>query len=255
MAVLADLFEKRGACVLRCPLVAIHDSPDKETVVQWLKDFIVQPPDYFIILTGEGIRRLAGFAEREGILAQWQQALAGVYKLARGPKPNRALKVLGLQAQQMGEQPTTEGVIASLNKMDLAGKTLAVQLYGEDPNRRLQEYLNAQQMAYTQVAPYIYASDIETGAVVSLIEQLADKRIQVMCFTSKAQYLRLEQVADKHHVQEQLRKGLQQTMIAAVGPVVADQLTQAGYAVAVMPSAKYFMKPMVRAIEGLLAGA
>ncbi|MBX2808661.1 MAG: uroporphyrinogen-III synthase [Cellvibrionaceae bacterium] len=247
--VLSALFEKRGAEVMRCPLVAIHDNPDQQAVRQWLQQFIAHPPDYFIILTGEGIYRLTDLAEREGLRAQWQAALAGVYKLARGPKPNRALKCLDLQAQQLGEQPTTEGIIASLEKIDLRHKTLAVQLYGEDPNRRLQDYLAARACPYHCVAPYIYASDIETDAVVHLIKRLAQGYIDLICFTSKAQYQRLQNIAEKYALQTALVQGLTQTAIAAVGPVVAAQLTAAGYTVAVMPDAKFFMKPMVRAIE------
>ena len=50
--VLAGLFERRQARVLRIPLVAIRDAPDQNPVTRWIKDFIVNPPDYLIILTG-----------------------------------------------------------------------------------------------------------------------------------------------------------------------------------------------------------
>lgn len=251
--VLANLFENRGADVKRCPLVSIHDSPRAEEIETWLKEFIDTPPDMLIILTGEGIRRLTGFAERADLLDQWQDALGKVYKLARGPKPNRALKLLDLQADQLGEAPTTDGMILSLDKMDLTGKRLAVQLYGEDPNEKLQNYLQQREVTYNTVAPYIYASDSETDRVVDLIEQLADGLLDVICFTSKAQFDRLIAVANKYELNQLLNAGLNKTQIAAVGPVVADQLTEAGYQVAVMPEDKYFMKPMVTAVESMLA--
>jgi uroporphyrinogen-III synthase len=247
--VLADLFEKRGASIMRCPLVSIHDSPRIQEVETWLQSFIAQPPDYFLILTGEGIYRLTDFAERMGLKSQWQTALSSVYKLARGPKPNRALKLLNLQADLLAEQPTTDGMILSLERLNLTGKRVAVQLYGEDPNEKLQAYLQYKNIDYTTVAPYIYASDTETDKVITLVERLADKQIDVICFTSKAQYQRLVQVADKFSLQALLEQGLRQTIIAAVGPVVAEQLQLAGFAVDVMPTDKYFMKPMVAAVE------
>lgn len=251
--VLASLFIKRGAEVLRCPLVSIHDSPEKEQVLSWLHDFIANPPDYFVILTGEGIRRLTGFAERAGLRDQWRQALACVHSLARGPKPNRALKVLELQATELAAAPTTDGMITSLEKIDLQDKRVAVQLYGEDPNIKLQDYLRHREVDFNTVAPYIYASDVETNQVVDLIEQLADGQLDIICFTSKAQYQRLASVAKQFDLDALLQKGLQQIKIAAVGPVVADQLKEAGFTVAVMPQDKYFMKPMVTAIESMLA--
>jgi uroporphyrinogen-III synthase len=250
--VLAGLFEKRGASVVRCPLVSILDSPRVDDIEHWLKHFIDSPPDYLIILTGEGIRRLSGFAERAGLLDAWTAAMAQVHKLARGPKPNRALKLLDLQADELALQPTTDGMIQSLEKISLNGKQVAVQLYGEDPNDKLQEYLQQRDVNYNTVAPYVYASDVEADRVIDLIKSLADNKLDVICFTSKAQYQRLEQIAEKFELQPLLIKGLQSTKIAAVGPVVALQLEEAGFKVAAMPEDKYFMKPMVAAIESLL---
>lgn len=250
--VLANLFKKRGANLLRCPLVSIHDCPNSNLIEVWLKDFIDSPPDIFIVLTGEGIKRLTGFAERASLLEPWVEALSKVHILARGPKPNRALKVLGLQASELGVEPTSDGIITSLEKKDLNDLTINVQLYGEDPNSKLQDYLKGRGVAYKTVSPYIYASDIETGSVVSLIEQLAGDRVDIICFTSKAQYNRLETVARKHAMEDALNLGLKQTKIIAIGPVVAEQLRQEGYEIAAMPEEKYFMKPMVNAVENLL---
>jgi len=45
---------------------------------------------------------------------------------------------------------------------------------------------------------------------------------------------------------------LQRTKVAAIGPVVAEQLQQYGIPVAVMPEDSFFMKPLVTEIEKLL---
>lgn len=250
--VLANLFEKRGATLLRCPLVSILDSPDSLIIEAWLKAFILSPPDLFIVLTGEGINRLIGFAERAGILEAWSTALAGVCILARGPKPNRALKSLKLQANELAIEPTTDGVIKSLENRNLSQLKVNVQLYGEDPNEKLQHYLKSRGASFELVAPYIYASDVDTEKVVGLIQALASNKINIICFTSKAQYLRLELVAKHSGLSNLLKTGLLQTKIVAIGPVVADQLSANGYEIAAMPKEKYFMKPMVMAIEHLL---
>lgn len=251
--VLAELFERRGANVIRCPLVSIHDNPDSQAIIQWLRSFIENPPDILLILTGEGIRRLTGFATKAGLLSEWQQALASCHKLARGPKPDRALKELELQADQRAAEPTTEGMITTLESIDLSKKRVAVQLYGQNPNQRLQQYLQSRQANYNTVAPYIYASDTETSQVEQLITKLANHNIDMICFTSKAQYERMAKVAKTANMSDQLHQGLTVTRIAAVGPVVADQLREAGYTIAVMPGSKFFMKPMVRSIEELFS--
>ena len=250
--VLANLCVNRGARVWRCPLVSIHDSPNAQAIELWMKNFIEQTPDILLVLTGEGIKRLTAFAERFNCLEQWKGALSHTHILARGPKPNRALKVLKLEADQLAETPTTDGMMASLEKMDLNGKTLAVQLYGEDPNQKLQDYLKLRSANYNTVAPYVYASNVDTERVLNLINALAENAIDIICFTSKAQYQRLEKVAEKHQMTDRLTLGLQHTQIAVVGPVVADQLKEAGYKIATMPEGKFFMKPMIRAIEQLI---
>jgi uroporphyrinogen-III synthase len=250
--VMASLFEKRGATLLRCPLVAIIDSPNAPLIEAWLKAFITSPPDLFIVLTGEGIKRLSGFAERAGMLDAWTEALVKVHILARGPKPNRALKTLSLKANELAIEPTTDGIIKSLDNKNLKDIKINVQLYGEDPNDKLQSYLKSRNVDYKTVAPYVYASDIQTKSVIELIENLAAKNIDMICFTSKAQYDRLETVAKKFDLESLLKTGLKQTQIIAVGPVVAGQLISQGYDIAAMPDQKYFMKPMVIAIENLL---
>src|SRR5690606_40869220 len=85
----ADMLLKRGAEVLRCPLVSIHDAPDQQPVVDWLQRFSAEPWDDFIVLTGEGIRRLLGAAERAGGSARddFVARLVQVRMVIRGPTP------------------------------------------------------------------------------------------------------------------------------------------------------------------------
>ncbi len=249
LGVLQSLFEKRGAKVFACPLVSIHDNPNIDEVEVWLKGFIESTPQYLIILTGEGINRLSGFAEKADLLEEWKQALTRTFKLARGPKPNRALKPLGVQADALAEAPTTDGIIESLDKLDLNADNIAVQLYGQNPNDKLQNYLKSKGYQYNTVSPYIYASDSETDKVVELIHKMADKSIDMICFTSQPQLTRLQSVARKNKIEDVLETALANVTIAAVGPVVADQIKEAGYTVSFMPDDQFFMKPMVSAIK------
>ena len=60
--VLANLLERREVGVVRCPMIAIKDSPDEAAVVAWLERFCSGSMELFIVYTGEGIRRLTGGA-------------------------------------------------------------------------------------------------------------------------------------------------------------------------------------------------
>lgn len=248
--VLAALFERRQARVVRVPLVSIHDTPDQAAVLAWLQSFIASPPDRLIALTGEGLRRLRGAAGRNGIEAEFIAALGRTRVLSRGPKPARALREMGLSAPQLAMAPTTEGVIESLEQMSLHGQTIAVQLYGEDPNERLMVFLQEQGLAkISKVAPYVYADESATQEVIDLIGSLAGGEIEMIAFTSKPQLRRLLSVARSNELMEDLHTGMERTLIAAIGPVVAQELHRVGFPVSVMPQSSYFMKPLVRAAE------
>src|SRR3954471_3567610 len=73
--VLANLLEKRGARVLRCPLVGIKDTPHSQPVIAWIERLVAQPADLLVIYTGEGVERLLGFAQRAGLESAFVAAL------------------------------------------------------------------------------------------------------------------------------------------------------------------------------------
>lgn len=250
--ILVELLTNRGATVRRVPLVAILDAPDQQPLEAWLRDFIAAPPDYLIILTGEGLRRLLGVAQRADCEAAFIEALTQVCKICRGPKPGRALKEIDLKPDMLGKAPTTPGIIEALHELRLEGKRVAVQLYGEEPNLLLMDYLQGRGATGVPVAPYIYAPRVDEVKVLELIEALASGEITMMTFTSQPQYTRLREVAVRHHKETRLHEGLARVIVAAIGPVVNEQLREAGVKVAVMPESLFFMKPMVTELVKLV---
>src|SRR3569623_3448180 len=132
----AEMLESRGAATLRCPLVSILDAPDAAPVVAWLQRFIKGKMADVILFTGEGLRRLLGFAERAGQKQDFIRQLGLDRKVTSGPTPASALRVVGLRSDLAAEQPTTDGLITPLAKLDLTGRRIGVQLYGCEPNLR-----------------------------------------------------------------------------------------------------------------------
>jgi len=250
--VLVELLERRGAHVLRLPLVSILDVENPEPVEQWLHRFIEEPGDLFVVLTGEGIRRLRGFARRAGLEEAFREALGHVPKLCRGPKPGRALKEMGLKADRTGASPTTSGIIRTLRAMDaempLKGQRVYVQLYGQDPNRPLQDFLEERGASVDAVAPYRYAPASDEQKIVAFLDSLNAGEVDAITFTSQPQFQRLMDVARKHDREQNLLDGMRRVLAVAVGPVVGDKLAGHGIDVQVMPEENYFMKPMVTAL-------
>lgn len=253
----ADMLLTRGATVLRCPLVSIHDAPDQALVSAWIDSFINQPCDDLILLTGEGLRRLLATAERAGgsLREDFIARLGQVRKLTRGPKPGTALRKIGLKSDLVAVEPTTEGVIRRLSTENLQGRRVAVQLYGTEPNLPLIDFLREAGATVTSVAPYVYADDVEDARVEELIAAILDQQLDAVAFTSATQVRRLFQIGRRQCGEQALINGLRQLKVAAVGPVVADELRERDVRVDLMPESSFFMKPLVRELVKSLGPA
>jgi uroporphyrinogen-III synthase len=246
--VLARMLEQHGAITIRCPMVAMTDVADAAPVVAWLRRFTTEHPDDLILLTGEGLGRLVGFARRAGLEEAFMAALARVRKITRGPKPVRRLRALGLQPDLAAEPPTTAGIISLLSGEVLAGRKIAIQLYPDNPNVELLDFLRAAGASPDPVLCYVYGSEAEDRRVIEVIEEMAAGRVDVIAFTSTPQVRRMQQVAKANQSEETLRQGFLRTTIAAVGPVVARAIEEAGGHVSIVPSDNFHMKPMVNEI-------
>jgi len=245
------MLEEQGAETLRCPMVAIRDAPDPGPVRDWLNRL---PCDDLVLFTGEGLRRLHGFAQRFDQAAGFLETLRTARKITRGPKPERALRELGLRSDLRAEEPTTDGLIATLSAHDLRGRRVGVQLYPGNPNTKFTDFLRQAGAEPDSVLPYVYASAADDERVVALIDRMAEGGVDIIAFTSSPQVQRLFEVAKAAEREAALRAALQNTQIAAVGPVVAGELRQRGLTVAIVPNHSYFMKPLVSAIVAALAG-
>ena len=92
------MLEALGADTLPCPMIAIRDAPDPGPVEVWLRRFADGKSDDLVLMTGEGLRRLLGFARRTNLESAFIDALRLARKITRGPKPVRALREIGLAA-------------------------------------------------------------------------------------------------------------------------------------------------------------
>jgi uroporphyrinogen-III synthase len=248
--VFASLLERRGARVIRCPLVAIRDAPDPGPVLDWSRRLAAGAFDDLILLTGEGLRRIISCLERHepALKAQFVAALDRVRKITRGPKPAKVLRELGMKPEIAAERPTTDGVIASLHGPDLRNRRVAVQLYGIEPNRPLVDFLESAGAVVSTVAPYVYADDSDEQAVRNLLNELRQGQVDAIAFTSSAQIDRLLAVASE----DGARAALANTLVAAIGPVVADKLRRHGIDARLMPEESFFLKPLTSALEAAL---
>jgi uroporphyrinogen-III synthase len=248
---LVQMLEKEGATALRCPMLSILDAPDDAPLLAWLDHLQAGDFAWVILLTGEGLRRLLACADRHGRRNAVIAALAKTRTLIRGPKPGKALKEIGLAATMTAQAPTTDGVIASLRTMNLQGLAVGVQLYNES-NPPLEQYLREAGATAIAVQPYIYVPDSD-AVIGQLLQQMADGKVDAIVFTSAPQVDRLFAVAEERQATALLMAGLGRTLVAAVGPLVQENLHRRDVAVQVCPEQGWQMKNLVQQLRKALA--
>jgi uroporphyrinogen-III synthase len=243
------LLTEQGADVVQCPMFTIHDAPDSAPIEAWIRRCIAAPFDDLVLMTGEGLRRLMKVARRINADSDFIAALGKARKFARGPKPGRALREIGLEPQVTTEKPTSEGVAEMLSHLDLKGHRLGLQLYPDKDHGVLIGAITAQGAEVDTVSPYVYDAQAAETNIITAIDEMAGGRIDAIALTSSGQVRRLIEVAQAHDCEARLREGLKRTPIASVGPVVSDELKTYGLRTDIYPANEaYFMKPLISAM-------
>jgi uroporphyrinogen-III synthase len=247
------LLREQGADVIQCPMFTIQDTPDQDGVGGWIKSAINEPLDDLVLMTGEGVRRLVAAAGRMGIEKEFIAALARPRKYARGPKPVNALRQIGLAAEVIVEPPTTEGIIATLSRTELKGHRVGLQLYPEKDHGPLLAAVRDAGATPIPVAPYVYDARAAQPNIAAAIGEIAAGRVDAVALTSSGQVRRLVEAARAEGSEEQLRRGLAQTPVASIGPVVSNELKVYGLQTDISPAGDaFFMKPLIQAITARL---
>jgi uroporphyrinogen-III synthase len=249
---LAEMIEQLGGVVHRCPFITIVDVDDPAPALKWLDRLLRGELDDVILLTGEGLSRLVQIARGAGLEEGVVRSFGTVRTVCRGPKPVRALRAIGVRASIVSEAPTTDGVMVTLAQENLAGRRVGVQLYGDEPNDKLIAFLANAGAEVHAVAPYTYQKGPD-APVLELITAMAEGRISVLAFTSSPQVHRLFEVAEAHQREADLRRGLERSRIAAVGPIVASTLAERGCKADIVPERSFFLRPMVNDIAAFFA--
>ncbi len=244
------LLTEQGANVLQCPMFTIEDAPDPAPVEAWIGRFIANPFDDLVLMTGEGLRRIMKIVRHRGIEKEFVAAVGKSRKFARGPKPGRALREIGLEADITTEKPTSEGVAEMLSRLDLKGHRLGLQLYPEKDHSVLISAITSCGAEVDTVLPYVYDSKAAETNILSAIDEMEAGRVDAIALTSSGQVRRLVDAAQAHGRGDQLRSALAKTPIASVGPVVSDELRSYGLEADIYPANDaFFMKPLISAMS------
>jgi uroporphyrinogen-III synthase len=248
------LLKEKGADVLQCPMFTIEDVPDPKPVLDWIARFTANPFDDLVLMTGEGLRRILKLVRQHGGDTEMVEAIGKSRKFARGPKPGKALREIGLAPDVTTEKPTSEGIAEMLAQYDLKGRRVGLQLYPEKDHSALIGAIAAQGAVVDTVSPYVYDSKAADTNILAAIDEMEAGHVDAIALTSSGQVRRLVDAARAHGREDQLRSALAKTPIASVGPVVSDELQAYGFTASITPAEDaFFMRPLISAMSVALA--
>lgn len=231
---LARIVENLGGTPLVAPTISIEKAVDGPSIACLRARLASGAVDWIVFQTGIGVQELLAAvppAERPAFIADLGQCRVA----ARGPKPRQALAAVGLSVHLAPAIPTTAGLIAALESLDLVGKTVALQLTG-DENEALRRLLVAKGAAVIELPLYRYGLPPDPERVRCLVEQTIAGRVDAITFTSSPAVRGLFEFAASMDRADDLRDALvTRTVVAAVGPATEASLRSLGISPRVVP--------------------
>jgi uroporphyrinogen-III synthase len=185
--------------------------------------------DIVIFLTGVGARALAAAIEPAYPHDKFVEALTRTRVVVRGPKPLAVLREWRVPVWVSAPEPNTWHEV--LNAIDasgsLAGMRVAVQEYGVS-NVELLEALASRGASVTRVPVYRWELPEDLDPLRDAIRAVAAGRVDVVLFTTGVQVAHLYQVAGEMGLEGDVRRGLERSVVASIGPTTSEELHRRG---------------------------
>lgn len=246
-AELSTLITRLGGVPYSAPAVREVPRRDRGPALAALDRIVRGEVEIIVFLTGVGTRAFLALAMGAGRRDALLQALSTMTVVARGPKPNAALREAGVRIDVAPAEPTSEGVLAALAETDVRHRAVAVQLYGED-NPPVVDGLVARGADVVPIPLYEWALPEDVEPLSQLVRRLIAGGIDLVAFTSSPQVRNLFAVADLEGLAPVLRAALREAVtVASIGPVCTATLAEYGITSAIQP-AKGTMGALVHAI-------
>lgn len=231
----AALVRALGGEPLVCPTTHIVWDEQTGAAELWLSRLLGGVDDC-VFMTGMGADRLLAHAAGQGALDAATAALRRARVVVRGSKAQPVLRRHGIEVDVAPRPPTTAGILAALGP-SLDGRTVLAQLAEPEPSP-LDEGLRAAGARVVAVCLYRYPAGMAAhgGAADSLVDAVLDRRLDAVTFTSTPAVEGLVAVAAARGAWPAVRRGLNDLLVAAVGPVTAGALARRGVAVHAQPA-------------------
>ena len=227
----ADLIaalERRGAQVLHAPALTIVPNDHDDSLIDETRKLIAARPAVVLVTTGYGMRRWLEVADAAGLGGELTAALEAARIFARGPKAHGAVRAAGLLDAQTSDLDTTASLVDAVIAAELCGRRVAVQLHGYTDEIALTRLAEISDSVLT-VTPYRWVQPNAPDRLTRLIRAACQRQLEALTFTSAPAAAATLEAAEAMGVrQEFVQAHAEYVASAAVGPVTAEPLREAG---------------------------
>ncbi len=234
---MADLISRQGGTPISAPAVREVQLAENPEALKFARELLAGRIDMIVLLTGVGIRALLTAIEGAYPRAEILAALSRIPTIVRGSKSQTVLRDLGVPITVAVPEPNTwREILSAIDDaaIPLQGRRVAVQEYGRS-NPELVAGLAARGASVMRVSVYRWALPEDCGPLRRAIKAITEREIDLVIFTTAVQVDHLLQVAAESGLEESLRAGLQDAVVASIGPTCSRAMREHGLVVDLEP--------------------
>ena len=231
-AEVATMIERRGGIAIVAPAMREVPLEDNHAALDFAARLLAGEFEVVVFMTGVGTRALFQAIETRHQRAAIVAALARLTTVARGPKPIRALRDLGVEPSVVVPEPNTwrEVLSALASQLTLKDKRVAVQEYGVS-NHELTAGLEARGARVTIVPVYRWTLPIDRAPLRAALDAIVGGSAEVAIFTSSNQVTNVMQLAEAEGIGADVKRGFSRMAVGSIGPVCSEQIRAYGLTV------------------------
>lgn len=202
---------------------------ENESAFQFAQTLLDGQVDVVVFMTGVGARALLEAVGTRFDKQEFLSALNRCCTLVRGPKPTAVLREWQVHIDYRAAEPNTWRELLAIfdRELSIAGKTVAIQEYGEPSDDFYQE-LRQRNAQVLPVPVYKWAFPEETQPLIDAIRQTIAGGFDVLLFTSAQQLRNLLQAAEMEQLRDDWIAAARMCAIASIGPTASETLRGAG---------------------------
>ena len=225
---LCSLIAKAGGRPFHAPGLAEVPDLDLDQIAALIPELEAHPAKFMVFQTGVGTRALFNAVDTLALTDRLLALLVASTVVVRGPKPTAALRSRNVRIDLSASAPfTTHEVLELLQPLPVARERVLVQRYGV-LNVELDRALEARGAQVLEIPMYRWSLPPDTGPLSALIDALDQQQIDAVAFTNAEQVRNLFAVARQRGRAEALKAALNRTLVASIGPVCSQALSEHG---------------------------